>query len=267
MDNRPVAVITGASRGIGAATAERFTEKGYRVALVALEEDELEEVAHRCRNKNGAALCCPGDLADLDFAESVITRAISEFGRIDVLVNNAAWREVVSMRHITPESWEKTVRVSLTAPAFLARWAAAAMERQGGGGVIINVSSVVAKRSTGVSPAYTACKGALNALTCELASLYGPSGIRVVAVSPGAVDTEMSSSLAAAEKQAMRAFSEDMIMLQRWAHADEIARCIVALAGDDASYITGTTINVDGGWSSQQFPVSLRRRAFPSEFA
>ena len=140
------------------------------------------------------------------------------------------------------------------------------MERRSQG-VIINVSSLMSQQAAGISPAYIASKGGLDALTYELASLYAPSGIRVVGVQPGAIDTELSRTLGKeSTADELRTFSEDMIMLARWATPDEIAALIVFLASDAASYITGTSIVADGGWLRQHFPISLKRRQFPDDY-
>ena len=212
----------------------------------------------------------PVDLADLDQSRAVIERTIETFDRIDVLVNNAAWREVVTMRTITLESWERTLRISLTTPAFLSRWAAAEMERRGIRGAIVNVSSIQSERVSGFAPAYIAAKGALDALTSELAALYGPKGIRVVAVRPGATDTEMSGDYTDSDGESItrqvRAYSEDVIPLRRWARPDEVAEVIAWLASDAASYVTGTTLLVDGGWATHITPYSLKARMFPDEY-
>ncbi|MCX5663030.1 MAG: SDR family oxidoreductase, partial [Planctomycetota bacterium] len=136
---------------------------------------------------------------------------------------------------------------------------------------IINVSSIQSRLAGGMAPAYIAAKGAIDSLTYDLATLYGPSGVRVVAINPGAIDTEMSNDYQDPTGQNVaresRDFSCDMIPLRRWGSAVEIARTIVMLAGDDASYITGTTITVDGGWSHQIGPYRLKKMMFPEEFA
>jgi len=269
MADSPVALVTGASRGIGAATARELARRGYRVAIVARSGDALGAVGAGIEEAGGEALVLPGDLADLEFAESTVRRTADRWSRLDLLVNNAAWRELVTMRRITLESWERTLRVSLTAPAFLARWAAEIMEPQGGG-VIVNVSSIVAERVTGVGPAYIAAKGALNSLTYELAALYGPVGIRVVAVNPGAVDTAGTADYTDSEGKSitteLRRQSEDHIPVGRWSTADDVARTIAMLAGDDARYLTGTTVVVDGGWLHSLLSGSLRKMMFPEEY-
>lgn len=269
MSDRPAAIVTGASRGIGEQTAVELARRGYDVALIARSSDALQNVARRIREAGGEALVCAGDLGDLAFAESAVTDAARKFGRIDLLVNNAAWRDLVTMRTISIESWEKTIRVSLTAPAFLARWAAEHMEKRRRG-VIINISSVQSKRVAGFSPAYVACKGAMDSLTYELSVLYAPQGVRVVSVNPGAIDTEMSTDYRTPDGQDMTAklheWSDDVIHLRRWARPEEIARTIAWLASDDASYITGTSIVVDGGLSTQLSPYSIKKMSCPSDF-
>ncbi|MCX5662205.1 MAG: SDR family NAD(P)-dependent oxidoreductase, partial [Planctomycetota bacterium] len=117
MTPRPVAIVTGASRGIGAEAAVEFARRGYDLALTARGADALAEVVKLVRDAGGQALAIPGDLGDLAFAQSVVPQVVARFGRVDALVNNAAWRELVTMRTITPESWEKTIRVCLTSPA------------------------------------------------------------------------------------------------------------------------------------------------------
>lgn len=269
MNKRPVVLVTGASGGIGSATCLEFAKRGYDVAMADLSADNLESVAKQVQNIGGESLLLPGDLSDLEYAESAVRKTIDHFGKIDVLVNNAAWREIVTMRTISVESWEKTMRIGITAPAFLSRWAASDMEKRGKG-VIINISSIQSQCAAGISPAYVASKGAMDALTNELAILWGPKGIRVVAVNPGAIDTEGSQDYESSEGENLTAlqkkWSEDMIPLRRWAKAKEIATTIAMLASDDASYITGTTIVADGGVKTQFSPYSAKHPMFPEEY-
>jgi len=263
--NRPVAFVTGASRGIGAATALELARQGYDLALLGRTAEALDGVAGQVALAGGKALALPGDLADLEFAESAVRQCHEKFGRIDVLVNNAAWREIASMRDISLDSWEKTLRVCLTAPAFLSRWAAEHMQRRGQG-TIVNVSSIMSEQAAGISPAYVACKGALDALTYELAALYGPVGIRVVGVRPGAIDTDMSRELVEDADDEVRSFSENMISLGRWGTPEEVARVIAFVASPAASYIHGTNLDIDGGWRHQHLPLSLKRGQYPRDF-
>ena len=270
MGSKPVAVVTGASRGIGAATAGEFARRGYDVAITARGREGLDASAQEVTEAGGKALVIDGDLADLDFAESVIRRTVAEYGRLDVLVNNAAWRELVTLRTISLESWERTLRVCLTAPAFMARWAAEQMERQRHG-VIVNVSSIQADHASGFASPYVAAKGALNSLTFDLAALYGPVGIRAVSIRPGAIETEMSGDYQDAAGNSItdrtRANTVDMVPLRRRGLPEEVARAIVWVSSDEASYLTGTTVVVDGGWSTQLSPYSIKRLMFPDEFS
>jgi 3-oxoacyl-[acyl-carrier protein] reductase len=268
MADARIAIVTGASRGIGAATAREFASRGYSVTLVGQDHEALAEVKRHVEAFAVETLVYVGDLANLEFAESVVSGTIERWGRVDVLVNNAAWREIATMRTIGLDSWEKTLRVCLTAPAFLARWAAADMESRGSG-VIVNISSIMSKQAAGFCPAYIACKGALDALTYELAALYGPAGLRVLGINPGAIDTAMSRQLGEVDSnddEAVRQFSEDMIMLRRWGASEEIARAVAWVASDEASYLTGTSIVIDGGWQRQHFPYSLKHQQLPAQF-
>jgi NAD(P)-dependent dehydrogenase (short-subunit alcohol dehydrogenase family) len=257
-----VALVTGASAGIGVAVAEEFVARGHAVGIVGRDAGRLEDVRRRLEAAGGRVLALAGDLADLAFAEATVRRVTAEFGRLDVLVNNAAARELNTMREITPEAWDHTLRVCLTAPAFLARWAAEEMERRGGG-VIVNVGSIMARQAHGVSPAYVSCKGALESLTHDLAALYGPAGIRVVTVATGAIDTAMSRQLLAegdpreTRPDPVREYSESMAMLGRWGRPEEVARAVAWVASDDASYLTGTTVVLDGGWTRMHLPPRL----------
>jgi NAD(P)-dependent dehydrogenase (short-subunit alcohol dehydrogenase family) len=151
----------------------------------------------------------------------------------------------------------------------MSRWAAEQMEQQNGG-VIINVSSLASERADGLSPAYIACKGALNSLTYELASLYGSKGIRVVSIRPGAIATEMAGDYQDAQgsnlTQELRKNWEESIPLKRMGSPEEIAKTIVWLSDDQASYITGTSLLVDGGWEHNLSPYRLKHLQYPKEF-
>ena len=260
----PVALVTGASAGIGVAVAEAFVARGYAVGIVGRCAERLDEVRRRLEEAGGRVLAMAGDLADLPFAESVVRQVAARFGRLDALVNNAAARELTTMREITPAEWDRAVRVCLTTPAFMARWAAEEMEPRGGG-VIVNVGSMMARQAHGVSPAYVSCKGALESLTYDLAALYGPAGIRVVTVAPGAIDTAMSNlhdgngRSSSATEDPIREFSESMTMLGRWGRTEEVARAVVWVASEEASYLTGTTLVLDGGWSRMHMPLDVTR--------
>jgi 3-oxoacyl-[acyl-carrier protein] reductase len=269
MNHKPVALITGSARGIGRETAFEFARRGYDLGLLDVLQGELQATSREATDLGAECVAETCDLSSLEAAQASLHRVARHFGRLDVLVNNAAWREIKTMREISVESWERTIRICLTAPAFLARWSAEIMEPQGSG-VIINVCSIMSRRGGGVAAAYPAVKGGLDSLTYELASLYGRSGIRVLAVSPGAIDTDLSADYPGGNGQSLepqlRQWSTGEIPLGRWGQPAEIARVIAMLSSDDASYMTGTNVTVDGGWSRAHFPRELLKQMKPDQF-
>lgn len=269
MSSKPVALITGAARGIGRETAIEFARRGYNLGLLDVLQEELQATTRKATTLGVDCVAETCDLNSLEASEASLRQIAEHFGRLDVLVNNAAWREVKTMREISVESWERTLRICLTTPAFLARWAAEVMEPQGSG-VIINVCSIMSRRGGGVAAAYAAVKGGIDALTYELAALYGRRGIRVLAISPGAIDTDLSGDYPSGDGQSvnaqLREWSTSEIPLGRWGEPEEIARVIALLASDDASYMTGTNVTVDGGWSQAHFPRDLLKQMKPDQF-
>lgn len=266
-----VVLITGAAGGLGRATAVAFAAAGYRLALADLDAAALGAVADNLRASHDTeCAACPGDLSEQETAETTVDRALAAFGRLDVLVNNAAWRTLETLRTMDWATWERTLRVCLTAPAFLAQRAAAAMEAAGRPGVIVNVSSVMAARAGGTSPAYVAAKGGLESLTRELAVTYGRSGIRVVGVAPGSVDTALSRDYrdpAGADlSQRLVGAVNEYTPLGRPGTPAEIAAAIYWLSTDAAAFVTGTTLAVDGGFGPNFSSYALKRLQYPQEF-
>ncbi|WP_353125268.1 SDR family NAD(P)-dependent oxidoreductase [Parapedobacter pyrenivorans] len=266
-----VAIISGTSRGIGYETAVKFAEQGYRLAIMAREEHDLLKVQDNIEGRFGTqVLVLAGDLAEPSYWNAVVEATVARWGRIDVLVNNAAWRTIDTLKTIPLDDWERTVRICLTAPAFLAKYVAAVMERQQEAGVIINISSVMAQRAGGYSPAYIACKGGMESLTYEMATCYGRDGIRVVGVSPGNVQTAMSGDYQDVKgnniSKQLEAEMNQMTPLGRAATPGEIADLIAWLASDQASFITGTTILADGGFSHNFNSYASKKLQFPKAF-
>lgn len=268
--NQKVAVITGAAQGIGRATALQFAGQGCQVVLVDIDPNGLQTLKAEIESSAGDVRVCAGDLQDLDFARSVIDDTATQWNRIDVLINNAAWRTVETMRTISVENWEKTLRICLTAPAFLSRWVAALMEKNQEGGTILNVSSVMADRAGGIGAAYIASKGAIESLTYEMAALYGPKGIRVVAVAPGNIETSLSSNFTDPEGNNISTMliehMNDGTPLQRAGRPEEVANVLYWLSTPGASFISGTTITVDGGFLHNFNSYSVKRKQFPEQF-
>lgn len=266
-----VAIVTGATRGIGRSTAVQLAEKGYFLTLVGRIQQELHNLGEEIRSTFGVqVIICTGDLADERFWNEIVATSLRTWNRIDLLVNNAAWRSIEPMSAIDLDIWDKTIRICLSAPAFLSKQVAAHMIESQRGGVIINVSSVMSQRTGGYSPAYAACKGGIESLTYELATLYGPAGIRVVCVNPGNIETDMSSDYHDSQgnnvSKDIGANMIDHTPLKRAARPDEIAQIIVWLSSGQASYITGTTVLADGGFTHNFNSYSMKHLQFPSLF-
>lgn len=268
--NRQVAIITGAAGGIGAAMATKFAANGYAVALVDNNTEKLELIGKQLSSLNAEYLLLSGDLALNEFLSYIPQRVTQEWGRIDVLINNAAWRTRETLRTITIEDWEKTIKICLTAPAFLSKYVAVQMEQLAIKGVIINISSIQSELAGGASPAYTVCKGGLESLTYEMAVLYGPKGTRVVTIAPGNIDTNISEDIKNEDEQNISGiFNREVIgmtPLNRAGTVEEVASLAYWLSTSDASFITGTTITIDGGYSHNFIPYHLKKLQLKKEF-
>ena len=271
MHPNKVVIVTGAGNGIGRETAIRFAQEGYHLVLVDIDQEALSLVVSTIASSYDVEqLVCAGDLVEPSFLIQVVDDCMGRFGRIDVLVNNAAWRTIGTMRNIEHDTWEKTIRVCLTAPAFLAKHVAAAMEQIKQPGVIINISSMMSDRPAGTSPAYIAAKGGIEALTRELAITYGRSGIRVLTVKPGFIDTELSRDYTSTTGESMTdrlcAYLNDATPLKSPGSPQDIANAIFWLSSDQASFMTGTAITIDGGFTTSMNSYQLKQAQFPKEF-
>lgn len=268
-----VAFITGAARGIGAATATEFANADYAVAVLDRDGEELRRTANSLKATGAEVLALEADLSSLDQIQDAVSQTADRWGRIDVLINNAATRELETIREITPENWQRAVDVNLTAPAFLSKWCSPHMKSHGG--VIINITSVEAHIPKGVCPVYAATKAGLLGLTWEMASALAGDGIRVIALSPGAISTDFGADYSEGKDdrpgdptlpQDMRNYSEAVIPMQRWGTVEEVARTCRWLASDEASYITSTEITVDGGLRHTWMTREIKNRIRPGEF-
>jgi NAD(P)-dependent dehydrogenase (short-subunit alcohol dehydrogenase family) len=235
------AIVTGASRGIGAATARALDRVGARVALVARSRADLEEVA---RTLEHDPIVVVGDLRHAQTPIDVGTQALEALGQVDILVNNAAAAARLDTVDSEAEAIDEMLGVNIRAPLLLIATVIPSMiERRSGS--IINLSSVSALVGTPRRAAYAASKGGLDAATRSLAMELGPSGIRVNSVAPGVVDT----ALWAKNRRVPGVIEkiEGQTPLGRWATPEDIADVIVFLASDAARFVTGDTITADGG--------------------
>jgi 3-oxoacyl-[acyl-carrier protein] reductase len=241
-----VAVVTGASRGIGRATAVQLAGEGARLVLNALgERAGLEATAAACAAAGGEAVIVDGDLADPEVPRRLVERAVERFGRIDLVVNNAFWEEHGSVLEVTLDGWDRTVQVCLRA-AMLTVKAAVPIMIEHGGGAIVNVSSVHGLASSPGFVSYESAKAGLLGLTRSIAVEFGPRQVRSNAVCPGFVLTERTS-VAWAGSAREQALLLAAIPLRRPGQPEEIARVVAFLGSDDASFINGAVLCVDGG--------------------
>lgn len=245
LSSSKVALVTGAARGIGLATAKRFHAEGWRVALLDIEEELLKSaVAAMGAPDTTLALHC--DVSDAGRVAASVERVSERFGRIDALVNNAGIAVFAPVMETSAEDWSRILEVNLTGP-FLCTKAVAPLMREQGGGAIVNITSISAVRASTLRSAYGTSKAGLAHLTKQLAVELASLGIRVNAVAPGPVETAMAKAVHTPE---IRADYHDAIPLNRYGLEDELAEAVFFLCSDRSSYITGQTLAVDGGFDA-----------------
>jgi gluconate 5-dehydrogenase len=239
-----VALITGSTRGLGWAMAEAMAERGAHVVITGRDDAEVGERASSLVGRGYSAEGRAGDLTDLDGAVAGIDQLVEARGRLDILVNNAGVNARAPIEDFTRDDWERVLHVNLHAPFVLSQAAARHM-KAAGRGRIINTGSIMGTVARPTIPAYVSSKGGLEALTKALAVELSPHGITVNAIGPGYVATEMNTALV--EDPTFDAMVKEKTPVGRWGEPHEIAAAAVFLASDEASYITGQKLIVDGG--------------------
>lgn len=240
-----VAVVTGAARGIGLATARRFLAEGWRVALIDIDGATLARTdADLAAPERALAIEC--DVAEPAQVAAAVARVEERFGRIDALVNNAGVAVFKPLLETTHEEWSRVLAVNLTGP-FLCTQACAPVMLRNGGGSVVNIGSISGLRASTLRVAYGTSKAGLAHLTRQQAAELGNVGIRVNAVAPGPVDTAMAKQVHTPD---IRAGYHDAIPLNRYGSEEEIASAVWFLCSDAASYINGQTLAVDGGFDA-----------------
>jgi 3-oxoacyl-[acyl-carrier protein] reductase len=236
------ALVTGASQGIGRATARALAEAGAKVALASRNEQQLGKLAEEIAASGGESLVVPMDVGDAAQVKSGFQRILEKFGRLDILVNNAAvTRDTLALR-MKLEDWEAVLRTNLTGAHLCTQQALGAMLRQRSGR-IINVTSVVAETGNAGQANYVASKAGLIGLTRAIAVEVASRNITVNAVAPGFIATPMTDPLPEALKEKMKS----LIPLGRFGEDRDVATTIVFLSSDEAAYITGQVLGVNGG--------------------
>jgi len=240
-----VALVTGAARGIGFATAKRFLADGWSVALLDMDDDGLR-AAIDALGSPGRTLALHCDVGDADSISRDVAAVGTRFGRLDALVNNAGIAVFKPLMETTPDEWHRVLEVNLSGP-FLMTQAAVPLMRDSGGGAIVNITSISSLRASTLRVAYGSSKAGLAHLTKQCAVELAALGIRVNGVAPGPVDTAMAKQV---HTPAIRADYRDAIPLARYGLEEELAEAIFFLCNDRASYITGQILAVDGGFDA-----------------
>lgn len=241
-----VALVTGASSGIGHATAIALASQGAKVAVAARRVERLEELVGQIAAKGGVALAIQTDVTKKEDIARAVGETVTKFGRLDILVNNAGVLDYSPFLELTEESWDKVIDTNLKGYFLMAQAAAREMAKNTWGR-IVNIASI-ASGGIGVGypmiSHYVASKGGVVGLTEALAGELGPLGITVNAIGPGGIETEMTSNMTEEQKQGMYA----RLPIKRIGKPEEIAAAVVYFASEEAAYATGAVLYVDGGW-------------------
>ncbi|MDT0575367.1 glucose 1-dehydrogenase [Croceicoccus sp. F390] len=246
-----VAIISGAAQGMGAATARLFVAEGARVVIC----DILDEPASRLAEELGenAAFCHLDVRNEGDWQHAVAT-AVDRFGKLDVLVNNAAVTHFTAAEHINLEDAERVLGINVIGAMMGVKHAIPELTKNANS-VVVNISSVDGMRGCNGLIAYTASKWAVRGMTKSMAYEFGPRGVRVVSVHPGGINTAMGNPGGQTGDELQRPYKR--VPLQRIGEPEEVARTTLFVCSDDASYISGAEIAVDGGWTAGHYEPAL----------
>lgn len=252
-----VAIVTGGGRSIGRTIARRFADEGAQIVIADVIAQNASAVAQEITDASGVAAAIPTDVADESQVQQMVAAVHKRFGRIDVLVNVAGIGLTKLFLDTTIEEWERLIRVNLTG-TFLCSQAAARIMVEQGGGKILNVASLSGQRAGTGRAAYGVSKAGVTLLTKQMALELAQHGIAVNEVVPGPVDTEMTR---VTHDEATRQAYYDRTPMGRYATQEEIASAAVFLASSEADFITGHSLNVDGGYAAAGIIFNLNRES------
>ncbi len=240
-----VVIITGAARGIGRACAERFVREGAKVIVADIDQARGQETAAEISGDGTETLFVACDVGDSVQVSNLIAASVDAFGALDVLINNAGILHTGDFMDLTEQDFDRVIRVNLKGPLLVAQAVARQLIDQGRGGAIVNLSSVGAVLAAPFQAAYNVSKGGVAQLTRVMALSLAPHGIRVNAIGPGTIGTDMTNDML--EDDALRRLILSRTPMGRVGDPAEVAAVAVFLASDEASYITGQTVYCDGG--------------------
>ncbi len=246
-----VAIVTGATKGIGRACAKEYAKEGARVTLAGRSEDLGKAAAEEITAQGGRAIFVACDVSDSSQVNNMVATTVEHFGGLDIMLSNAGINNKAEFLDVKEEDWDRVIDVNLKGVFLCGQAAARQMVKQGRGGVIINMSSVIAVLGLKNQVAYSASKGGITQLTKSMALGLIDKGIRVNAIGPGAVATELMQRVG--HNKALMNQILNRTPIGRIAECEEIGRVAVFLAGDDSSFIVGQTIYPDGGRMIQSF--------------
>ena len=245
MLSEDVAIVTGGAQGLGRAIALKYAQAGCRVVVADINEAGARSVAAEIEAAGGEAAAVHLDVADVASTKSAVQAAIDTFGKLSVLVNCAVFAKYGPVDELDPEVIDRMLAVGVKGPLFMSKTASAAM-RESGGGVIINISSVVSLTGVAYSSAYASIKGGLDAMTRALAAELGQAGIRVNSLAPSAIPSAMSNSNLDAQGWEER---RRRTALGRIGEPEDVAAAALFLASPAAKFLTGVILPVDGGFT------------------
>lgn len=246
-----VAIVTGGARGIGRAVAMEFARCGAKVALMDLKASDMEGTVSEIAALGAEVMAVAADVSSKEQVDAAIQQIINRFGRVDVLVNNAGYMERATVEESTPDHWQRMLNINLVGPVYCSQAVIPTMKKTGG--AIINCASILGTFPNTASAAYGAAKLGVVLLTRVMAAELAPYGIRVNCYSPGVANTAFAADVI----KNRGASKVKQIALHRFGEPEDLAKVIRFFASDDAGYVTGQTIAIDGGMWVTQTPTKM----------